>query len=1061
MHPNIKFMKQVALLFYMLLLTISAYSQTRQVKGQVLSSANGETLIGVSVKLKGASQGTSTNQDGRFSINVPETGSITLQFSYLGFKTQEVTLTNHSDITVRLAPDSQSLNEVIVVGYGTQSRRAVSGSVASINYEKFKDRSVSNVTQALAGQLPGVNISQSQGAPGQSPNIRIRGTSSITAGTNPLYVVDGMPIENFNLNNINPQDIASVEVLKDASSAAIYGSRGANGVVIVTTKLGKPGKTAVSANYEYGIQEVTRKIDLMNAQQFVQYYVDAHNNAYIAAGGNPNDANSVRPTIYRIPTDFTDPTLRAQLGNGTDWQDVMFRTAASQNAQVSVSGGNEKTQFLFSGAYLGQDAVLDENYYNRLTIRSNIKQAVNSNLTVGLNLGLTGLYDRTDGTEGKSDVVSLGLQSDPIFPVYNENGNLGFKDPNSAWYRFAAYNDLQLWHPYSLTREIKKQNKSFNSLGTAFAEYKIINGLKFKTSINANLFNTRYSFFWNKDQKFGYSSALPAQGSANSRFMLNWLSENTLNYEKDFGDHNLNALLGFTYQKQRDEYMGVGAGSFPNDLVTTLNAGTVNSGTSLAYEWSLLSYLTRVNYNYKNKYFLSGVIRRDGSSRFGENNKFGYFPSVSAAWQVSDEDFIRNISTISNLKFKASYGVSGNNQIPNYGPIGLLGASNYVYGSNLANGLTVTNIENPDLKWEKTNMFNTGFELGLFRNRINLSAEYYHSITKDLLLNVPVPDITGFATQLTNIGRLRNRGFELNLNTKNIAKKDFNWSTDFNLSLNRNKVLQLGPGNAPLIYTDFVVTVKTEVGQPISNFYGYIFDGVYKNQAEIDAGPAKGDGITTPGDPKVRDVTGDGKITEADRTTLGNNQPNFIAGLNNSFSFKGIEFSFLFQGSFGGEITNQLIRYNGIWNGGRNAYAEVANYWKSESDPGDGTHFKPTISPKGYQEKFSSYWVEDATFVRLRNIRISYALPTKLLTRTPVKGARIFVNAENVHLWSKYLNYDPENTTYNSTSYSNIFSNATPTTTSSVGVPTGAFVGVDYGSYPNPRVITFGAKLDF
>jgi TonB-dependent starch-binding outer membrane protein SusC len=1054
-------MKQVLLLFYALLLSVAVQAQTRQIKGRVLGATDGDALIGVNIKIKGLKGGTSTNATGNFTLSVPIADNVILEVSYLGYKTQEIVIGDRSELEIRMVADSRSLNEVVVVGYGTQSRRAVTGSVASVSYDNFKDRSVSNVTQALAGQLAGVNISQSQGAPGQSPNIRIRGTSSITAGTNPLYVVDGMPIENFNLNNINPQDIASVEVLKDASSAAIYGSRGSNGVVIVTTKLGKPGKTAISANYEYGVQTVTRKIDLMDAQQFAQYYVDAHNNAYLAnvPGANVNDPNSVRTTLYKIPEDFTNPTLRAQLGTGTDWQDVMFRAAPSHNAQVSFSGGTEKTQFLFSGAYLDQDAVLDNNFYKRLTIRSNIKQTVSDKLTVGLNLGLTGLYDRTDGTEGKSDVVSLALQSDPIFPVYNENGNLGFKDPKSTWYRFASYSDLQLWHPYSLTREVKKLNKSFNTLGTAFAEYKIIDGLKFRTSINANLFNTRYEFFWNKDQKFGYSSALPAQGAANSRFMLNWLSENTLNYQKKFGDHNLGALLGYTFQKQRDEYLAAGAGNYPNDLVPTLNAGTINSGTSLAYEWALLSYLGRLNYNYKNRYFLSGVLRRDGSSRFGANNRFGYFPSISAGWLVSDEAFMKTVPSVSNLKLKASYGVSGNNQIPNYGPIGLLGASNYVYGNNLANGLNVTNIQNQDLKWEKTNMFNTGIEIGLFKNRVNLTAEYYNSITNDLLLNVPVPDITGFNTQLTNIGKLRNRGFELSLNTKNVAGK-LNWTTDFNFSLNRNKVLQLGPGNAPLIYTDFVVTVKTEVGQPISNFYGYVFDGVYKNQAEVDASPQKNDG-TTPGDPRVRDVTGDGAITEADRTTLGNNQPDFIAGLTNSFSYKGIELSFMLQGSFGGEVANQLIRYNGIWNGGRNAYAEVANYWRSPENPGDGTHFKPTIQPKGYQEKFSSYWVEDATFVRLRNIRISYALPASLLKRTPAKGARIFINAENVHLWSKYLNYDPENTTYNSTSYGNIYSNAVPTSTSSVTVPTGAFVGVDYGSYPNPRVVTFGAKFDF
>lgn len=1054
-------MKLIMLMTSLWLLSGIAYSQERSLQGMVTNAKTKEPLPGVGIKTKDGTKSSVTDAEGHFRIVVSQ-NTKSLVISSIGYETKEVPVLQQGLLRIELVEQEQSLDEVVVVGYGTQTKRAVTGAVASISHEKFQDRSFSNVAQSLAGQLAGVNISQSQGAPGQSPNIRIRGTSSITAGTNPLYVVDGMPIENFNLNNINPQDIESVEVLKDASSAAIYGSRGANGVVLVTTKLGKAGTTHVGFNYEYGIQKVSRRIDLMDAQQYIQYYIDAHNNGWINSGEgrSASDPNSVRTKPFQIPEDFTDPVKRAALGTGTDWQDVMFRTAPSHQAQLSVSGGTEKTQFLFSGNYLDQEAVLDQNYLKRLTLRSNIRQQVSDRFAIGLNLGVTGVYDRTEGTEGKSDVISLGLQSAPVFPVYNENGNLGFKDPNSSWYRFAQYTDLQLWHPYSLTRELYKQNKSFNTLGNAFAEYTILDGLKFKTSINANLLNTRYEMFWNKDQKYGYSSALPAQGNANSRFMLNWLSENTLNYDKQFNDHGLAVLLGYTVQKQRDEYQALSAGNFPNNLVPTLNAGTVNGGTSLAYEWAMISYLGRVNYNFKNRYFLSAVLRRDGSSRFGANNRFGYFPSISGGWVISDEQFFESVKAINNLKLRASYGATGNNQIPNYGPIGLLGASNYVYGSELATGLMLTNIPNPDLRWERTNMLNLGVDVAFLQDRFRLSAEFYHSVTNDLLLNVPVPDITGFATQLTNVGKLRNRGFELNINSRNIDR-DFKWSTDFNLSLNRNKVLQLGPGNAPLLYTDYVVQVKTEVGQPISNFFGYIYDGVYKNQAEIEASPARGDGFTKPGDPKIRDVDGDGRITEADRTIIGNNQPDFIVGLNNSFSFKGIELSFLFQGSFGGEITNQLVRFNGIWNAGRNAFAKVANYWKSESDPGDGWHFKPTVDPKGYQERFSSYWVEDATFVRLKNIRISYALPQRWVSKTPAKGIRIFANAENVYLWSKYTNYDPENTTYQSTSYSNIFSNAVPSATSTVSVPSGAFLGVDYGSYPLPRVITFGAKIDF
>ncbi|CAG5068963.1 TonB-dependent receptor P3 [Dyadobacter sp. CECT 9623] len=1032
----------------------AADAQTIKVKGRVTGISDTDPLPGVSVIIKGTQRGTTTDADGAYSIDVPD-GNTVLVFSFVGYKTVEEPVGSRNEVAVKLSAENKALEEVVVVGYGTQSKRAVTGSVISVNYDKFKDRSFSNVTQSLAGTMPGVNISQSQGAPGASPVIKIRGVSSITAGTNPLIVVDGVPLENFNLNLINPQDIESIEVLKDASSAAIYGSRGSSGVILVTTKMGKAGKVNVSANIEYGTQKVVRRVKMMDAQQFIETYKDAKNNAWIAQGGNASDLNDVRPATLRIPDDFRNNP--EQFGKGTDWQDVMFRTAPSFNAQFSVSGGTEKTQYLFSAAYLDQTAVLDENYYKRLSIRSNVKTAINSRLTVGLNLGITSIFDRTEGTQGKSDVISLGLQSNPHFPVYNENGNLGFRDPNSTWFRFTSFADMNLWHPYSLTREVDKARKSFNTLATGFLEYEVVKDLRFRTSLSGNLYNTRNSFYWNDKQKYGYSAVLAAQGNAGDAYMINWLSENTLNYDKKIGEHAFTGLLGYTIQKQRDETMYVASNNFPNDLVHTLNAGTVTAGNTTASEWSLLSYLARVQYNFKNKYFLAGAIRRDGMSRFGSDNKWGYFPSVSAGWLISDESFLSSVPAINNLKLRASYGVTGNNQIPNYGPISLLAGAPYVNGATLANGLKVSGLANPGLKWEKTNQFNIGVDLGLFNNRINLSAEYYNSITRDMLLFVPIPDITGFSSQLTNIGKMRNRGVELNISTKNFAG-DFYWNTDFNISRNRNKVLQLGPGNAPIQYVDNVVTVRTEVGQPVSNFFGYIFDGVFKNQAEIDAYPHHVS--TTPGDPKARDVNGDGKISDADRTILGNYQPDFIAGITNTVGYKGFEFSFLLQGSFGGEIANNNVRYLGTWDNGRNFYESMYNYWRSESQPGDGKHFKPSVNYLGLQKQFSSYWVEDASFIRVKNIRVSYALPSSVTSKLKIRDARVYINAENVHLFSKYTGYDPENTTYGTTSYSSSMETAGSYTSGNAPVP-GAFSGVDYGSYPLPRVITVGIKADF
>lgn len=1034
--------------------SIQVLKDTR-ISGHVVDD-QGKSLPGVSVKIKGTTYGTVTDAEGNYSINVPADGVVI--FSFTGFVTKEVKVGAESRVNVQLATDSKLLNSVVVIGYGTTSKKAVTGSVASVGYDKFKDRSYSNVTQSLAGQVAGVNITQGQGAPGVAPIIRVRGISSITAGTNPLFVVDGVPLENFNLNNINPQDIASVEVLKDASSAAIYGSRGANGVVIVTTKLGKVGKTDVSFSYEYGVQQLGRKIKMMDAQQWIRYYIAAKNNAWTDLGGNRSaaDPNSARPALYQIPEEFINSPQ--QFGKGTDWQDVMFRSAPMQTGQLSVSGGTEKTQYLFSASYLDQTAILDANYYKRLALRTNIKTAITDKFTVGLNVSFTGIQDRTDGTQGKSDVISLALQSDPIFSLYNSNGTLGLVDPNAKEYRYLQYNPVNLWHPYATTRYTDKKNRAYNTLAIGYAEYKILDNLKFRTSINGNLGTNFYDYYLIGNQGYGFNQNLtPSTATASSGSSFNWLTENTLNYDLKLGDHSLNVLAGYTVQKQRDDFLSATAANFPNDLIHTLNAGTVNGGTSTLSEWSMISYLARVNYNYKNKYFLTSTIRRDGSSRFGENNKWGYFPSVSGSWIVSDESFMTNLKPVSLFKVRASYGMTGNNQIPNYGSASLLGGINYVNNTTIIPGLTTLNINNKDLKWEKTSQLNVGFDLGFLNNRINLSADFYKSITKDMLLNVPVPDVTGFATQLTNIGRMQNSGIELNINTKNLTG-NFKWSTDFNFSHNKNKVLQLGPNNAPLIFTDNETFVKTEVGQPISNFYGYKMDGIYRNQAQING--SVHEASTVPGDPIIVDVNGDGKITADDRTTIGNYQPKFTAGIVNTLSYSGFELSFMFQGSYGGKIVNQDYRFLGFWNSGRNLFASSNDFYVSEANPGDGKNPRPSMNRKAFQQAFSTLWVEDASYLRVKNINISYSLPERWLKGKFIRTARIYANADNVYLFSKYTGYDPENTTFTATSYA-ANGTAANTGTASSGTPPGAMIGLDYGSYPVPRVITFGIRAGF
>lgn len=1047
----------------LLTMAVTAQQKTSVVKGLVQNNAN-IPLNGVSVVIRNTTNnftsGTSSDSSGVFTFSrIPSGGPYSFTFSMVGYESQ--TLTGYQikdDVTlsliVKLKELPGSLDQVVVVGYGSQRKRAVTGSVVSVGYEQFKDRSFANVAQSIEGTVAGVNIITTQGAPGFGPTIRVRGINSITAGTNPLFVVDGMAMENFDLNIINPQDIQSIEILKDAASAAIYGSRGANGVILITTKLGKPGKPQVNLSYEHGLQKVVRRVKLMDAQQWIRYYIDARNNAWMASGPgrSASDPNSVRGNNknYLIPEEFiTDP---GKFGKGTDWQDVMFRTAQSKNTQVSISGGTDKAQYLFSAGYLDQDAVLIDNFYKRLALRTNIRQKILDNLTAGLNISFTGVHNRTDGVEGKSDVISLGLQNDPIFPVFNENGNLGFLDPNSEWNRFASFG-VQLWHPYSLIKFADKLNKFYNTIAGGYIEYKPISDLTFRSSINAVLTQRNYNWFWRTNAGYGYSTLLPAEGRYQTYNNLNWLTENSLSYDKQFGDHTIGAMVAYTAQKQRGDTSQQRSTNYPNDLVQTLNAaGTPVLSTTTAGEWSVLSWLSRISYSYKDRYFINGTIRRDGSSRFGETTRWGYFPSLSAGWLISDELFMQNVSFVNNLKLRVSYGVTGNNQIPNYGPISLLEGTRYVYSDNVVNGIRVATIPNPNLKWERTNQFNVGVDLALFNNRLNVTAEVYNSITKDLLLNVPIPILTGFATQLTNIGKIRNRGLELSISSKNMVHPNFRWATDFNISFNKNKVLQLGPNNAPVIVEEWGSRFVTAVGEPISNYEGYIFDGVYNNQNEIDKGPKYPSGIVvTPGDPRVRDVDGNGIINAADRTTLGNAQPDFIAGLTNTFTYKNLELSFMLHGIFGNEIVNQQTRYNKFWNDSRNAYAAINNYWRSEQEPGDGKTFKPNAEYKGMQTQFSSFWVEDGSFVRIKNIRLSYTLPQLLASKTPFRNLRVYVNAENVHVFSDYLGFDPENSMY---------STGTDAAAANTTFPPGLMVGADYGSYPIPLTVTFGIKLD-
>lgn len=1027
-------------------------AQVKTVTGVVVDE-NGEPVIGASVVVQGTSNGTITDLDGKYSLmNVPE--DATLDISYIGYQTLSLKADDKSLARVTMREDTEVLDEVVVIGYGTVKKRDLTGAVSSVGADKLKERSFGNALQSMAGQVSGVQITQTQGAPGMAPTIKVRGASSINAGTTPLYVIDGIPLEDdsdingggnsnsmtFNrnpLNNINPNDIESIEILKDASSAAIYGSRGANGVVLVTTKQGKAGKTKIDATYEFGVAHVNRRVDVMDAKQWMEFEIAARNNTW--ATELKNNPNAVRGNNTIIPVEFSDPEWLERIGNGTDWQDVLFRTAFTHNAQVSASGGSEKTQFMFSAGYLNQEGVVDQNTYDRLSIRSNINHKFNNHIDIGLKIGLTRTNDSSYGTAGKSDVVSLAIQNDPIFPLRVETGSLGFKDPESIWNTFVKYG-FQLWHPYAMTREISKKKTSGNVLVNSYLNYKIVDGLDFKISFNANAEDSHYKSYQNEGQDWGWSGWNDAKAEFITMRSLNWVWENTLNYNKTFhNNHNVTGLLGYTMQSQHTEYSDMTASSFPNDLVHTINAGKVSDGSTTETEWALVSFLARATYAYKGKYLASAAIRADGCSRFGKNNRWGYFPSASLGWRASEESFIKNWAGnwLDNLKFRLSYGVTGNNQIPDYGAIGLLGYKTYVESGNVVQGIYTNTFADADLKWEKTGQVNLGVDVSLFHSRVNLALDFYYSKTRDLLLDVPIPVLTGFQSTLTNIGELENKGVEFYLSTRNVDNGHFMWTTDFNISANRNKVLKLGNNNAPVIISNNGAESRTEVGQPIGNYYGYIFDGVLSSKDIADGIPVY-EGSEA-GDPKVRDVNKDGKINSDDRTILGNYEPDFTWGMTNNFSYKGIELSIMLTGAHGGEIMNQQARFTKVFNGDRNAYASVSNFWRSDEEPGDGMTFKPRVVQNTVQGQCSSYWVEDGSFVRIKNIRIGYNFPISLIRKWRLTNLKLYANMENVYVFSDYPNFDPEGSTFQS----------------------GSLVGFDYGSYPNPFTITAGINLSF
>ncbi|RHJ51632.1 TonB-dependent receptor [Bacteroides sp. AM10-21B] len=1048
--------------------------KTKTITGRVVDQT-GEPIIGASVVVKGTTNGIITDVDGNYTLSdVPEEG--TISFSYIGYKTAEFKADNRDLAKIILKEDNELLDEVVVVGYGVQRKRDVTTSISSMKASELAVP-VSSVDQALVGKMTGVQVTQPNGVPGGGLSIKVRGSGSITAGTDPLYVIDGFPMSSdagngagqsvSPLSTINMNDIESIEVLKDASAAAIYGSRGANGVVIITTKKGKEGKDlkpTVQYDGYVGFQQRTKKIDMLDAYDYAKLSYDGHNNAYLdlleskGIQGSITDTNDERNAklgkkpgtinqAYLLPPEIM-PYINGETGlTNTDWQDEVMRTALTHSHNLSLSGGNSSTRYFISGNYMKEEGIVIGSEFEQMGARGKVDTSY-KRFAFGANLSFNySVYDivPTEDRYKNETIVASALAMAPIMPVYNPDGSYNFDQWN--W----QYKHPQIVNPVALANEKEDQMKRYRFLGNVYGEYELYKDLKFKTSFGVDFNSYSRSYYRPSTLPTSLNRVPPSvpEGSKRDKNLLNWVWENTLSYVKTFKqDHHLSAVAGWSAQKESANTSLIAGNGYPNDLVHTINAASaITNWSATAYEWSLLSALARAQYSYKGKYMLSAAIRADGSSRFGKNNRWGTFPSVSAGWYVSEEDFMKSLHWLSSLKLRASYGVSGNFNIGNYDYYATLSEDNYAYGKNdgtLANGLYPSTAGNPDLGWEKTAMLNLGLEFGLF-NMFTFELDWYTSTTSDMLLDVPVAEFSGFSTIPMNIGKVSNKGIEFSLATTN-KWGDFTWNNRFNISANRNKVVDLG-GVDEMLTTTESVTFITKVGEPIGNYYTLVTDGVFANQAEIDNSKdpdktkrkyayVKG---AKPGDFRYKDVDGSGEIDENDRTITGNYMPKFTYGFSTEMKYKNIDLAVSLQGVQGNKIANIFRRYIDNMEGGNNCQVDALDRWVSESNPGSGLVVRANRSATGMNGTTSTWHIEDGSYLRIKNITLGYTLPKSWLSNVGINHLRVYLSTQNPFTFTKYSGYNPE---------VNMKGNSlTP--------------GIDYGTYPLAKSFVFGLNVTF
>ncbi|CAM4170125.1 TonB-dependent receptor [Cytophagaceae bacterium 50C-KIRBA] len=1012
----------------------------RSVKGKVVDET-GDPIPGANILIKGTSKGVSSAADGMYSIVIPDDKAI-LVFSFVGYITQEIEVGMRGNLNVILKSENKSLAEVVVVGYGTSRAKDLTGSVATINQNTIKDLPVSSVDQKMIGQVAGVQIQQLSGAPGAGTSVRIRGSGSLGAGNEPLYVIDGMPYsaglnQDFNpLLLINPNDIESISVLKDASSTAIYGSRGANGVIMITTKKGQYGRLQINFSSMSGVQMVPKKgrPEMMNQREFVNLQRNKIDIAVLRAENRKTNLSDY-PLEYQNPEQL--------VGNGTDWYDLLLQSAPIQEHNLSIQKGTQDSKINASLGYFKQDGALKYTGLERFSGKIGFESNLSKTVAVGGNLQVSFVnQNRTNTNLSREDVIGVSLWANPLMSPYDSNGQLipYIKSPQSKYHSAWSFAN-----PLYVLQQTAQLQKQFQSLGSVFVEWNILPDLKFKTSLNTIYASSKYNQF--VPSTVGSSNTPPVNGtgrSSNSRSEnFNWLVENTLAYNKMIERHRFSALVGYTTQKSSTSGISLNASPYSNDLIQTINASqAISSWGEQVEAWSLISYLGRINYSFADKYLVTATFRSDGSSRFGSKNRYASFPSVGLAWRISEEGFMKNNKVISSLKWRASYGKSGNNNIGNYSSLASINPGAYIFGSNQV-AASFVGVSNPYLTWEESNQMDTGLDIELFNNRINLTLDYYNRESNNMLLNDVIPAITGFNSQIVNKGTVRNRGFEISIGANPIANK-FNWDMNLNVAINRNMVLSLNDNGDRVLSgnNDNNPTHVTVVGKPIGQFFGFIQEGVY-SAADIANPNIVKTAQVYEGNPKYKDVNGDGVISDfLDYTIIGNPHPDFIYGFTNNFSFKNFTLGVILNGQYGGQVMNGLRQTTDNLQGFFNVSKEFVNRWRSADNPGDPMLYGvPKLTPS-WGHRVNSRWVEDATFLRVSNVTLGYSFPSSIIKRTKLfEACRIYITSRNLAMFTKYQGANPE------AQSRNIDNTLSP--------------GFDMSSYPLATTTSIGVNLSF